>query len=161
MTEDDEEAIDSKWNPQPADAPYDEYVSGMNDAFGILLSIYGSKESFLNEYRMALADRILKSLDLQLDKETRNVELLKLRFGEGSLHSCDIMLRDLRESRRLLTIIRSKIVWPELADESFVPPLEIRYALDSFQKHFEEIKNASKTFMGSELWSYETIIDYK
>ncbi|GJD09399.1 Anaphase-promoting complex subunit 2 [Galdieria sulphuraria] len=160
MTEDDEEAIDSKWNPQPADAPYDEYVSGMNDAFGILLSIYGSKESFLNEYRMALADRILKSLDLQLDKETRNVELLKLRFGEGSLHSCDIMLRDLRESRRLLTsakhekmswkdegfeiVIRSKIVWPELADESFVPPLEIRYALDSFQKHFEEIKTPRK-----------------
>jgi len=64
--------------------------------------VCSSKESFLNEYRTALAERILKSLDFQLDKEMRNVELLKLRFGESSLHSCDIMLRDLRESRRLL-----------------------------------------------------------
>lgn len=83
--------------------------------------VCSSKESFLNEYRTALAERILKSLDFQLDKEVsyihftifialisiitvqmRNVELLKLRFGESSLHSCDIMLRDLRESRRLL-----------------------------------------------------------
>ncbi|GJQ10724.1 hypothetical protein GpartN1_g2515.t1 [Galdieria partita] len=160
MAEEDEEAIEAKWMPLPADAPYDEYVSGMDDAFGILLSIYGSKESFLNEYRTALADRILKSLDFQLDKEMRNVELLKLRFGESSLHSCDIMLRDLRESRRLLTsakeqisswkdesfeiVVCSKIVWPKLTDESFVPPVEIRCALDSFQKHFEEMKKPRK-----------------
>jgi len=40
-TDEDEEALESKWNPQPADSPFDEYVSGMDDAFGILLSIYG------------------------------------------------------------------------------------------------------------------------
>ena len=40
-----------------------------------------------------LADKLLSNMDFDTDKEIRNLELLKLRFGEASLHSCEIMVR--------------------------------------------------------------------
>eukprot|EP00871_Galdieria_phlegrea_P004993 jgi/Galph1/5495/GphlegSOOS_G4183.1 len=166
ISQDEEEALDDKWQPQPADAPpQDENTS--EDAFSILLSIYGSKELFLNEYRNALADRILTSLDFHLEKEIRNVELLKLRFGENLLLACDIMLRDFRESKRLLVgvknetscqhlrendvqvIVRSHSAWPEVSKETFQPPVELKCALDEFQEHFERVKTPRKL-----IWDY-------
>lgn len=51
----------------------------------------------------------------------RNVELLKLRFGESSLLSCDIMLRDIRESRRLLTSAKDEMsLWKNDTFEAVV-----------------------------------------
>lgn len=59
----------------------------------MLVSIYGSKELFVSEYRLMLADKLLNNLDYHTDKEVQNLELLKLRFGEASLHHCEIMIR--------------------------------------------------------------------
>jgi anaphase-promoting complex subunit 2 len=59
----------------------------------MLISIYGSKELFVSEYRLMLADKLLNNLDYNTDREVRNLELLKLRFGEASLHQCEIMIR--------------------------------------------------------------------
>ena len=36
-----------------------------------------------------------------VDRETHALELLKLRFGETSLHKCEVMLKDMRDSKRL------------------------------------------------------------
>ena len=58
--------------------------------------------------------------------EVKNLELLKLRFGETSLHHCEIMLRDVEDSRRLskrvlddflhATVV-SQVFWPTLPDD--------------------------------------------
>lgn len=46
------------------------------------------------------------NLHSQLLPELRmNIELLKLRFGEDALQYCEIMLRDVEESRRVQTAI--------------------------------------------------------
>ena len=34
-------------------------------------------------------------------QEVKNLELLKLRFGDALLHHCEIMLRDVEDSTRL------------------------------------------------------------
>jgi anaphase-promoting complex subunit 2 len=34
-------------------------------------------------------------------KEIRYLELLKLRFGESQLHYCEVMLKDVADSKRL------------------------------------------------------------
>ena len=34
-------------------------------------------------------------------REVRNLELLKKRFGDGALQSCEVMLRDIAESKRV------------------------------------------------------------
>lgn len=44
---------------------------------------------------------MLTSLDDNFMKELKNLEHMKLRFGENSLQSCDVMLRDIKESNRL------------------------------------------------------------
>lgn len=104
-----------------------------SDIISLLVSIYGSKDIFIDEYRAVLADRLLHQLNyntarynqhalnqgshflvvltkvvskvsrllffmcfcplLCVCREIRNVELLKLRFGESHMHYCEVMLK--------------------------------------------------------------------
>ena len=75
------------------------------DIISMLVNIYGSKEVFVNEYRTLLADRILTHYNYDTARELRYLELLKLRFGETQLHSCEVMLKDVADSKRLNTRI--------------------------------------------------------
>ena len=72
-----------------------------SDIISMLVNIYGSKELFVNEYRTLLADRILTQFNYEIEKEIRYLELLKLRFGETQLHYCEVMLKDVADSKRL------------------------------------------------------------
>lgn len=74
-----------------------------SDIISMLVNIYGSKELFVNEYRTLLADRILTQFNYEIEKEIRYLELLKLRFGETQLHFCEVMLKDVADSKRLNT----------------------------------------------------------
>lgn len=47
-----------------------------------------------------MTERLLTRKDINIDEEIRNVELLKLRFGDHSLHKCDVMIKDIRDSQR-------------------------------------------------------------
>ena len=67
----------------------------------MLINIYGSKELFVNEYRTILADRILTHFNYDTEKEIRYLELLKVKFGEAQLHYCEVMLKDVADSRRI------------------------------------------------------------
>ncbi len=40
-----------------------------------------------------LADRLMAKTDYDTNRELHTLELLKLRFGETSLHDCEIMLK--------------------------------------------------------------------
>lgn len=53
------------------------------------------------EYKQMLDKRLLTSLEDNHNQELKNIELVKLRFGENSLHLCEVMLRDITESNRL------------------------------------------------------------
>lgn len=102
------------WNPDPIDA--DEKHSPSNrksDIISMIVDIYGSKELFVNEYRSLLAERLLTQLDFNPEKEIRNLELLKLRFGETLLHSCEVMLKDISDSKRINTHIQSDVTFNE------------------------------------------------
>lgn len=52
-----------------------------------------------HRYKLILADKLLSNVNYDTDKEVRNLELLKLRFGEGNMHSCEIMLKDVSDSK--------------------------------------------------------------
>jgi hypothetical protein len=83
--------------------------SGDKDILAILVSIYGSTDLFVSEYRSILADRLLGNLEYDIDNEVATLELLKLRFGEESLHSCEVMLHDLETSKRINHAIQQKL----------------------------------------------------
>ena len=93
-----------QWEPEPVES---EAASSrgrrrhVDDSLGQLVSIYGSKELFINEYRNMLAERLLNKVGYDIDRETHTLELLKLRFGESSLHKCEVMLKDMNDSKRI------------------------------------------------------------
>ncbi|XP_072176276.1 anaphase-promoting complex subunit 2-like [Diadema setosum] len=90
------------WQPDPIDADPSQTSKSRrtSDIISTLVNIYGSRELFVNEYRSLLADRILSSFSYDTARELRNLELLKLRFGESQLHQCEVMLKDVADSRR-------------------------------------------------------------
>ena len=167
-----EESIDvnnwHKWEPDPVEAEplKTSQASRSFDIVSMLVNIYGSKELFIDEYRTLLADRILTQKDIDMDKEIRNLELLKLRFGENQLHQCEVMLKDVTDSRRINAqivendqaqntsaeipiecIILSAQFWPSrLKDDNVELPSCILNSMEHFKKRFEILKGNRTLF---------------
>ena len=110
------EATWETWQPDPIDSEtHSAYKKGTtgsvaysqsrrrktSDIISMLVNIYGSKELFVNEYRSLLSNRLLNQFSYETEKEIRNLELLKLRFGEAPLHQCEVMLKDIGDSKRI------------------------------------------------------------
>jgi len=131
------------------------------DILAMLVSIYGSKELFVNEYRLMLADKLLSNTtsDYNTDQQVHTLELLKLRFGELSMRACEIMLKDINDSKRTNTNIRSflpdsvvdaimisHIFWPALQREpaALKHHPRLQYMLETFGREYGRLKNPRK-----------------
>lgn len=51
---------------------------GKIDILEMLVSIIGSKDQLVNEYRVMLAEKLLNKSDYDIDSEIRTLELLKV-----------------------------------------------------------------------------------
>lgn len=115
------------WTPDPVDA--DPAKSSRQrrsaDIISMLVNIYGSRELFVNAYRTLLADRILTASTFDLDKERRHLELLKRRFGESQMHYCEVILKDVEDSRRINKHIQESAPAPSGSDQENVAPSEV------------------------------------
>ncbi|XP_063172612.1 anaphase-promoting complex subunit 2 [Candoia aspera] len=160
---DDDVSEPEDWVPDPVDADPSKSSSKRrsSDIISLLVSIYGSKDLFINEYRTLLADRLLHQFNYSAEREIRNVELLKLRFGEAQMHYCEVMLKDMADSRRinanirdeeqklpeeerppfsLVAIILSSEFWPPLKEEKLELPGQIKEAMEAYAKKYEKLK---------------------
>ncbi|XP_007427140.1 anaphase-promoting complex subunit 2, partial [Python bivittatus] len=160
---DDDVSEPEDWVPDPVDADPGKSSSKRrsSDIISLLVSIYGSKDLFINEYRTLLADRLLHQFNYSAEREIRNVELLKLRFGEAQMHYCEVMLKDMADSRRinanirdeeqklpeeerppfsLVAIILSSEFWPPLKEEKLELPGQIKEAMEAYAKKYEKLK---------------------
>ncbi|KAK3269644.1 hypothetical protein CYMTET_21934 [Cymbomonas tetramitiformis] len=92
-----------EWMPEAVDAEPRRTSRSrwVTDIISMLIAIYGSKELLVNEYRALLAERLLAKEDYATERELRTLELLKLRFGETNMHNCEVMLRDIKDSKRV------------------------------------------------------------
>lgn len=107
--DDDDHGISEQWQPRKRDPDLlDIGISGL-DVLALLVSIYGSTDLFVSEYRSLLADKLLNNLNYNTDQEVSTLELLKIRFGDEPLHSCEVMLRDIEDSRRVNNSIQSEL----------------------------------------------------
>jgi anaphase-promoting complex subunit 2 len=59
----------------------------------------GNKEIFISEYRAILSDGLLVKQNFDTNQEAHILELLKIRFGEKNLQTCDIMIKDVSDSK--------------------------------------------------------------
>jgi len=114
----------------------------------------------VNEFRSMLADKLLNASDYETDREVRNLEMLKKRFGESALSSCEVMLRDIAESRRVTRAVQrhfadeeskvldativSRLCWPLLSSEAFEPPPRMATEMARFEKQFMHHKAPRK-----------------
>ncbi|XP_001845662.2 anaphase-promoting complex subunit 2 [Culex quinquefasciatus] len=153
------------WNPDPVNADAvlskEARLGRPSDIISMVVDIYGSKELFVNEYRNLLAERLLSQLDSNPEKEIRNLELLKLRFGETMLHSCEVMLKDISDSKRINShilsaesgfpserpfdisaLIVSSQFWPTFKKETMDLPPAIKEVFDQYTKSFEAYKGS-------------------
>lgn len=94
------------WQPDPIDAVSDQMKSVKHlDVIGSVISLFESKEIFVKELQVTLAERLLKNRE-DYDQETAVIEHLKIRFGDAALQACEVMLRDVLDSKRLDQVIR-------------------------------------------------------
>lgn len=158
-----EESDWDDWNPNPVDeapaALQSDWAGKTADIIAMVVGIYGSKEIFVNEYRNLLAERLLSPNDFNAEREIKNLELLKVRFGETLLHSCDVMLKDITDSKRINThifspesglteqppfrmsaLIVSSQFWPTFKKETMELPTAIKDVFDKFTKAYESYK---------------------
>jgi len=59
-----------------------------------------------------------------VDREVKNLELLKLKFGDTPLCDCEVMLRDVQESQRLNGFNQYQVVTAHIVSHVFWPPME-------------------------------------
>jgi anaphase-promoting complex subunit 2 len=112
ISSDEDEEAARKWKPAPINAKMNRHISTKflkSDIISTLINIYGSQDQFLQEYRNMLGERLLNSKEFDLNKEYKNVELLKSRFGDMSMLYCDVMLKDIKESERSLHAYKTEI----------------------------------------------------
>ncbi|XP_076655702.1 anaphase promoting complex subunit morula [Halictus rubicundus] len=159
---DEEENKDwDKWMPDPVDAdPAKSAQRRVSDIISMLVSVYGSQDLFVNEYRTLLADRLLSQLNYHTKREIRHLELLKIRFGENQLHYCEVMLKDVYDSKRIDEHIQSDASYTSEKEEfptsalilsaQFWPPFKenwklelpkiVQTQLNKYVKAFESLK---------------------
>jgi anaphase-promoting complex subunit 2 len=132
------------------------------DIVSLLEGLWGGTDAFVDAYAAALGSSLLALTDWEAEKELRQLELLKVRFGEGVMQACEVMLRDVAESRRLAqqlpavaeafsfsaTVI-SHMYWPDNVKEEDSAtyeslPAPIRAAMDSFAAEYTKLKPTRK-----------------
>ncbi|EGO24136.1 hypothetical protein SERLADRAFT_416324 [Serpula lacrymans var. lacrymans S7.9] len=147
-----EDYTDPEWNPEPVDAGPEFRANKTSDIISTLVSIYDSKDLFIKELQVLLAQRLLIIKDGNYDKERRNIEILKIRFGEAALQVCEVMLRDMTDSRRIDQHVQSQKTscvhptiisqhfWPTLESSDISMPGQLKELQENYAKEFSTFK---------------------
>ena len=149
------------WTPAPVDAPADYSRNKAADIVQLLVSIYDTKELFIKELQHLLAERLLAIKSNGFERELRNIEILKIRFGEAALSGLEVMLKDCADSKRidnalhsaanqhvnipsfgdvLHTTIVSHLFWPSFQRHSLKLPGQLGRMTDAYEKAFRQMK---------------------
>ncbi|XP_068654157.1 anaphase-promoting complex subunit 2 [Aristolochia californica] len=180
-----------RWEPDPVEA--DPNKGSWNrrkiDILGMMVSIIGSKDQLVNEYRVMLAEKLLNKSEYDIDTEIRTLELLKIHFGEGSMQKCEIMLNDLIDSKRTNTNIKATMsnpsqrgvnqggagmsldlldatiissnFWPPIQVESLDIPDSVNQLLSDYAKRFHEIKTPRKLLWMKNLGTVKLELEFE
>ncbi|KAH8114497.1 Cullin [Phellopilus nigrolimitatus] len=157
-----EDYSDPSWEPDPIDAGPEFRTNKPSDVISTLVSIYDSKDLFVKELQVLLAQRLLAITDGKFEKERRNIEILKVRF---------VMLRDMTDSRRidqhvqaqntsaLHPTIISKHFWPALQSSKMNMPGQFKEIADAYSKEFAAFKQDKRLRFLPQLGTVDLSID--
>ncbi|KAJ1972179.1 Anaphase-promoting complex subunit 2 [Dimargaris xerosporica] len=145
------------WEPAPMEALALPKTSVQRNAdiMSMLITIYDTKQVLVREFQRSLADKLLTFTDYATEDAVRDVELLKLRLGEASLRACEVMVKDLADSKRLNqhllapptdaipppglplhAYVLSHVFWPAVRNEPLRLPTVMEHALTQYEQQF-------------------------
>ncbi|KAH9879989.1 hypothetical protein J1614_002014 [Plenodomus biglobosus] len=99
---------DMNWQPLPQDASPEYKKSKVEDVIWFLLTLW-DRDDFVNELKNIYGAHLLRCQDPEYEKEIRLLELIKIRLGDEKLQACEVMLRDVLDSKRINASIRATI----------------------------------------------------
>lgn len=155
---------DMDWVPVPVDAAVNYKRPKSEDVVGTLIGALGSQDIFIKEFQGIIAERLL-SQPPPFVQEMAVLKLLKKRFGENALQNCDVMLKDIGDSRRVDDAITqwmrsaeggsgngpavhakvlSRLFWPTLPREHFIVPRPVTEMQRRYESGFEHLKSQRK-----------------
>ncbi|KAJ1952178.1 Anaphase-promoting complex subunit 2 [Linderina pennispora] len=159
----DEDTEDMEWEPLPVEAKAVYLTAQRRDAdvLSLLVSIFDTKDVFVEEFEKHLARQLLLCADYETQREIKQVEMMKLRFGDEALERCEVMLKDLADSKRadqyiaevsvhngwempMHTTVVSRQFWGSVPSEQFTMPAEMASLRDRYSGVYESLKAARK-----------------
>ncbi|ORY03191.1 hypothetical protein K493DRAFT_207320, partial [Basidiobolus meristosporus CBS 931.73] len=177
--DEDDDFNNMNWVPDPIDAgPNFKSARSRNaDIISMLVNIYDTKDVFVKEFQTLLADRLLSVQEYDTEREIRHLELLKLRFGEVSLQSCEVMIKDITDSKRvdhaihaderfnenisIHATILSRLFWPNFRSEDVYLPAEFTEQLAAYESTFEKLKPSRKLIWLNHLGTVDLELELK
>ena len=91
-----EDLLDLNWQPDPIDALPDFKKGKVSDIIESLISIFDSKDIFIDEFTRLFGDSLIKLKDYNVEEIELNLNLLKSRFGKQNFATLDVMIRDIK-----------------------------------------------------------------
>ncbi|KAJ1923068.1 Anaphase-promoting complex subunit 2 [Tieghemiomyces parasiticus] len=151
------------WEPEPMDALTIPKTARQRkaDIIGMLISIYDTREAFVREYQRLLAWKLLDHEGDDLTSSIKNLEMVKLRFGEANLAACEIMVKDVADSKRINQFVQererttqsaeptnlncriiSHLFWPTLRPSNLKLPAPLAARRSQFEALYTQFKPA-------------------
>ncbi|KAJ4396796.1 hypothetical protein N0V93_001018 [Gnomoniopsis smithogilvyi] len=122
IDEDDLDWDDMEWVPDPVDAGVNYKRPRSEDVIGTLINTLGSEDAFVKEFQNIIAEHLL-STQTDFTQEQKLLDLLKKRFSEASVQNCEVMIKDIYDSRKVDTHIRRiELGQPAQPPKSFGTP---------------------------------------
>jgi anaphase-promoting complex subunit 2 len=107
ISSDEDEAAAESWQPLPISSGVPSFKNKFSDIISILVNIFGSPEKFVEQYKRMLAERCVSDTNFSIENEIKNLELLKIKFGEHLLQGCDIIIKDVNDSTKINSTIKN------------------------------------------------------
>ncbi|KAK5990872.1 Anaphase-promoting complex subunit 2 [Cladobotryum mycophilum] len=172
---------DMTWVPDPVDAGVNYKRPKNEDIIGTLISALGLQDVFIKEFQVIVAERLL-SKQSGYQQEIKVLSLLKKRFGEAALQNCDVMIKDIMDSKRVDATLRrsirtegesnadvpsyhskilSRLFWPSLPSDPFTVPRPVAEVQKKYEAGFEQLKSSRKLSWLDHLGSATVKLDFE
>lgn len=117
------------WTPDPIDALPDFKKDKVTDIIELVVSIFELRLVFIKEFTARFGRQLLALRDYNVDAVVHSLALLKPRFGDAEFALLDVMIRDVRHSRRVCERLvalgdRAFVYHPKVLSHMYWPQLE-------------------------------------
>jgi len=174
-----EDAYGLNWVPDPIDALPDFKKGKVSDIIESLVSIFDSKEVFIDEFNKLFGERLMNIHNYDVSEVKTYINLLKSRFGKNEFTTLDVMIKDISDSEGINAMLQSTTAptpfhssiishnyWSTILDnlgenDEFEVPQQILNEFQQFEHKFSEYKRGRLLKLVPSLGSVKLNLTFK